>query len=95
MAFTAAQKLVAILSFTAEIKAKMAGDGPASRGIPFDTDEIAAALEAVRGVLSTTAYKTAQSNAIDAALPGHTLTNPRRKAIHRAAMQAMLDGGLI
>lgn len=65
------------------------------RNIPFDKLEIFTVMNALKTTLDSNTYKRAQSNAIDAALTGHTLTNKHKKALHRACLQAMLDEDLI
>lgn len=65
------------------------------RNIPFDKLEIFTVMNSLKTTLDSNAYKKAQSDLIDGALPGHTLTNKHKKALHRACLQAMLDEDLI
>lgn len=89
MAFTKDQALRAVRGVAREIRE--AG----YRDIPFTKLEIFAVLDALKSTLDSNQYRTAQSNNIDNALPGHTLTASQKKVLHRACLRSMLDEDLI
>jgi len=61
--------------------------------IPFTKPVAKQLLDALLVALESTAYRNAQSSAIDSVLPG--LTAGQKKILHRAALRAMLDEDLI
>ena len=89
MSFTQDQVGRAISNIRTQLKAS------GTSNIPYTKPEIVATMNFMKAVIDAPAYKTAQSNAIDNGLSGHTVSNSRKKLIHRVLLKAMLDEDLI
>ena len=90
MAFTYPQALTAMKPLFRALKASGLSDLKSIGGKP----DVWAIFNGMKANLDSTTYKTAQNDAIEAVLPGNTLTTEQKRLIHEAVMRAMINEGL-
>ena len=67
-------------------------DKDAVSNIPFTRPEILAAAQAIRDILDSAAFRTAVSDAINAAITPTTMTVAQKKRLFGRVIQAMFGG---
>lgn len=87
MPFSREEGLVAVRFAHRELKRSGVSD------VPVEKPEFLAAVDAILAIWESTNYRNAINNAINAAIPGNTLTGAQKRIIHESAMRAAIAGG--